>query len=357
MHARGTAVVFALAGAMLAAAVGAAADPLARFEFAEPHMGTTFRVVLYAGGAGQAERASRAAFDRVADLDRRLSDYREDSELMRASREAVRTPAPVGPDVFRLLSIAQGLATRTHGAFDVTAGALTRLWRRARRQGALPDPAELEAARRTSGYRLMSLGAHDRAIRLARDGVRIDVGGIAKGYAADQALAAIRATGVSRAMVVAGGDMALGDPPPGSCGWRVAIAPLDPGGAAPPPLELAHAGVSTSGDAEQWLEVGGVRYSHILDPRTGRPLTRHMAVTVVAPDATTSDMLATAVAVLGEREGPRLADDYGAAALMVVSPGGGGAPLEFRSGRWTPAGPAIGPAGGHGACSGSSSRG
>ena len=338
---------------LVSASATGATDVLARFEFDEPHMGTTFRVVLHAPDADTAARASRSAFDRIADLDRRLTDYRDDSELMRACREAVRHPVPVSPDVFRVLSIAQQLARRTEGAFDVTAGALTRLWRHARRQGTLPDAAEIDAARAATGYQLMRLGADDQALWLEREGVRIDVGGIAKGYAADRALEVLRSAGLTRAMVVAGGEMALGDPPPGACGWRVAIAPLEPT-IEPGSLEVANAGVSTSGDAEQWMEVDGVRYSHILDPRTGRPLTRRLAVTVVAPDATTSDMLATAVAVVGDREGPRLADEYGAAALMTVETEGG-VPREFRSARWTAQGPAVGSARGAGACNGSSS--
>ena len=275
---------------------------------------------------------------------------------MRACRLAVRTPVPVSPDVFRVVSIAQDLAKRSDGAFDVTAGALTRLWRRARRQGTLPDPADLARARSESGYRLLRLGADDQAIWLEREGVRLDVGGIAKGYAADRALEVLARAGLTRAMVVAGGEMALGDPPPGACGWRVSIAPLDPSTAAPAPLELSHAGVSTSGDAEQWMEVDGVRYSHILDPRTGQPLTRHLAVTVAAVDATTSDMLATAVAVLGEREGLRLADDYGAAALFTVAPDGRGVPLHVASQRWTAGGPSLGQARAAGACGGTQSR-
>jgi thiamine biosynthesis lipoprotein len=117
-------------------------------------------------------------------------------------------------------------------------------------------------------------------------------------------------------MVVAGGDIATGDAPPGTAGWQVTIAPLDAGG-APAPLVLRNAGVSTSGDAEQWVEIGGTRYSHILDPRTGWPLTTRMSVTVIAPDATTSDMLATTVAVLG-REGLALAESYGASASMTL---------------------------------------
>jgi thiamine biosynthesis lipoprotein len=316
-------------------------------------MGTTFRVVLYAADGDAASRAGRAAFDRIADLDRRLSDYREDSELMRASTDAVQKPVVVSPDLFRVLAIAQELAQKTGGAFDVTAGALTRLWRHARRQGVLPDAAEIEAARRVSGYRLLQLDGATQAIRIEREGVRLDVGGIAKGYAADRALAVLAGAGFPRAMVVAGGDIAVGDPPPDACGWRIAIAPLTPA-AAPDTIVVSHVGVSTSGDAEQFMEVDGVRYSHILDTRTGTPLTGHRQVTVVAPDATTSDMLATAITVLGAPEGPRLADDYKAATRLEVE-NGSTSPRQVFSPRWLPTGPVAG-SGAGAPCAGSPAR-
>jgi thiamine biosynthesis lipoprotein len=328
---------------VVAACQIAAADthPLTRFEFVESHMGTTFRIVLYAGDDDAAVRASRAAYARIADLDKRLSDYHDDSELMRASRDAVQKPVTVSADLFRVLATAQALAERTNGAFDVTAGALTRLWRRARRQGILPDPGEIDAALRASGYRLLRLDEGARAIRIERQGVRLDVGGIAKGYAADRALDVLRDSGLTRAMVVAGGDVAVADPPPDACGWRITIAPLTPG-EAPGAIVVSHAGVSTSGDAEQFMEVDGVRYSHILDTRTGKPLTGHRAVTVVAPDATTSDMLATALSVLGAPDGFRLADAYGAAARFEVQDGS--TPRRTDSPRWSSAGPIVGSA-------------
>jgi thiamine biosynthesis lipoprotein len=217
------------------------------------------------------------------------------------------------------------MAGRSNGAFDVTAGALTRVWRRARRLGELPSDADLEAARASSGHRLMRLGVDDQALWLARAGVRIDLGGIGKGYAADRALDALRAAGVEQAMVAAGGDIAVGAAPPGADGWHVALAPFGPGEPAPAgALVLAGAGISTSGDAEQWVDIGGVRYSHILDPRTGQPLTGERVVTVVARDATTSDMLATTASVLGPTAGAALvAETPGASALIGVRGEGG----------------------------------
>jgi FAD:protein FMN transferase len=292
-----------------------APHPLQRFEFAQPHMGTTFRVVLYAGDAALAARASDAAFARIADLDRRLSDYRDDSELMIASRDATSRPVPLSPDVFDVLQAAQALARRTGGAFDVTAGPLTRAWRRARRIGERPSEAELSAARAATGYRLLRLDARDRSMRLAREGMRLDVGGIGKGYAADRALEVLAAHGIPRAMVAAGGDVRAGAAPPGAPGWRVAVAPL---GTERPveALLLVDAAASTSGDAEQWVEIGGVRYSHMIDPRSGEPLTGRRSVTVVARDATTSDMLATAAGVLGPEGGGRLVEETGQASLL-----------------------------------------
>jgi FAD:protein FMN transferase len=294
---------------------------LQRYEFTQPHMGTTFRIVLYADDRARAERASEAAFARIAELDRRLSDYRADSELMVASREAAAQPVVLGPDLFRVLHTAHVLAERTGGAFDVTAGALTRAWRRTRRLGEVPSETELAAARAVTGYRLMDLDAGARTLRLARQGMGLDVGGIGKGYAADAALVTLRAHDTPRAMVAAGGDVRAGKAPPGERGWRVALAPLgsDRHTAA---VVLADAAISTSGDAEQWVEIGGVRYSHMIDPRSGWPLTGRRSVTVVARDATTSDMLATAAGVLGPQEGARLVEEHGASLLFGLEAGG-----------------------------------
>jgi FAD:protein FMN transferase len=310
------------------------APSLRRFEFSEPYMGTTFTVVLYAPDGARAARASGAAFARIAGLDARLSDYRQNSEAMRLTREAVGRAVRVSDDLYRVLALSLSMSSRTGGAFDVTVGPLSHLWRRARRQAELPHAADVDAARAVSGSALVHIDAASRSVRLARAGMRLDFGGIAKGYAADRALETLRDAGIRRALVVAGGDIAAGEPPPGERGWRVAIAPFDtatPG--ATRSLTLANAAVSTSGDAEQWVEIGGVRYSHIFDPRTGWPLTGRRQATVVARDATTSDMLATTLCVLGE-DGLRLADRTpGAAAMIGVTDGAG--PIRWAfSRRW-----------------------
>lgn len=313
----------------------AAEPPLTRFEFSQPHMGTRFRIVLYAPDAALSARASDEAFERIARLDNTMSDYQSGSELMSLCHKAGGPPVTVSDDLFYVLSESQKLAKRSGGAFDVTAGPIIHLWRRARRRRELPDPKELRQARRLSGYKFLRLDAKARTAQLLRPGMLLDLGGIAKGYAADEALKVLARHGISRALVAAGGDIAAGASPPGEPGWRVGIAPLESPDAPPSRFLLLHdAGVSTSGDAEQHAEIGGVRYSHIIDPRTGRALTGRSSVTVVAPNASSSDGLATALSVLSPRRALALARSTpNTAALIVRATGKGTRTFEFG---WVP---------------------
>jgi len=323
----------AIACVALGAAHAAAAPP--RYEYSEPHMGTTVRVVLYAADRAQAERAARAAFARIAALDQALSDYRPDSELMRLCARAGQGAVAIGADLFRVLEAAQALAERSRGAFDATSGQLTRLWRGARRLSELPAPARIADARAQSGYRRLQLDATRRTAMLEA-GVCLDLGGIAKGDAADQALAAMAAHGVARALVAIGGDVAVAAPPPGEDGWTVEVAALAVAGAPRiGELRLRDAAVSTSGDAEQWMPVDGRRYSHILDPRNGWPMTARSSTTVVARRGIDADGLATAAAVLGPGKGLRLVERTpGAAAFMTRQEADGGVTVHTSS-RWS----------------------
>lgn len=279
-------------------------DP--RREFVEPHMGTLFRIVLYAPTGADGAAAARAAFLRIGELDRLLSDYHPESEAMRLSQEPVDTAVPVSEDLFALLQRSQVLAAATDGAFDVTLGRLTQLWRASRRTGSLPGPEALASARQASGHTLLRLDPAGRTVAFLRPGLRLDFGGIAKGYAAQAALAVLARHGITQALVAASGDLALGDPPPGRSGWSVDLAPFGPSSGPSHRLVLARVGVSTSGDTEQSLTINGVRYSHLIDPATGLGLTRAAAVTVVAPGAALSDALATACSVLDPTRLPGL---------------------------------------------------
>jgi thiamine biosynthesis lipoprotein len=262
------------------------------FEAVEPHMGTLVRIQIHTSGQAEAKAAFRAAFDRIAELDDILSDYKPESELNRLPRQP-------GPDLFRVLEAAQQLARETEGAFDVTIGPVTRLWRTARREHRLPDPDAVREALQHCGYRKLHLDPETRTLTVDDPAMRLDAGGIAKGYAADEALAVLSRAGIRSALVAVSGDLAFSGAPPGRRGWKI-----DAGGSV---RELSNAAVSTSGDAEQYLEAGGQRYSHIVDPSTGMGLTHSTSVTVIAPHAIDSDALATAVSVLGEARGMALA--------------------------------------------------
>jgi thiamine biosynthesis lipoprotein len=318
--------VFVAAVASIAATISPRAEgALARFEYSQPHMGTLVRIVLYAPTEPVAVAGVNAAFARVAALDAALSDYRDSSELMQVSRQAGSGAVPISDDLFRVLRASQQIARASDGAFDVTAGPLSVLWRQARRQNALPDAGRIAAARALVGHTKLELDDARRTVRLRQPGMQLDLGGIAKGFAADEAVAVLSARGITRALVAAGGDIVARDPPPGADGWRIAVAALDGADRAPSGhLALRNAAVSTSGDTEQFLLVGGIRHSHIFDPRTGQALTGRSSVTVVAPAGATSDALATAVSVMGPAAGFRLVETIPGASAFVA---------EARAGR------------------------
>ena len=226
------------------------------------------------------------------------------------------------------------------GAFDVSVGPLVKLWRRARRQKELPDPKLLDEARTLVGWKnikLRRMGTLARpasegkrtdgqecpssgTIELLKPGMKLDLGGIAVGYAADEAIKILKQHGITRAMIDGSGDIVVSDPPPGATGWRIGIASLREPDAAPTLFAtLANCSISTSGDAYQFVEVGGRRYSHIVDPKTGLGLSERCSVTIIAPDGITADALATAVSVLGPERGLKLIDSRPCVAALFAT--------------------------------------
>ena len=239
-------------------------------------------------------------------------------------------------ELFDVLEQAQKFSALSDGAFDVTVGPLVRLWRFTRKKKTLPTPAEVHEAASSVGYEKLRLDRKARTVTLLAPNMRLDLGGIAKGYAADQALAILKGRGCARALVAASGDIAVGDPPPGQRGWRVSIASMDARtNETTSSVLLRDAGISTSGDTEQFAEIDGVRYSHIVNPRTGVGLTNRIQVTIIAPNATTTDALATGVSVLGPVRGLALVDSVPRTAALIVTKSDGDtrvlASRRFRS--------------------------
>ncbi len=283
------------------------AAELAKHTFTHPAMGTLFRIDLYADKPEHAAKAAKLAFQRVDALNVICSDYLPDSELTRLCRAGSMR---VSDDLFSVIEKSQAIAKLSRGAFDISAGHMTNQWRRAKRKGVLPTVADRAKAKALTGFQLIVLDAKTKTVTLTKSGMQLDLGGIAKGYAADAALAVLRAQGIASAVVAASGDIAVGDAPPGEPeGWDIAVRTF---ASAEPTDQLKHlrlhnCGISTSGDLHQSVEIAGQSYSHIVDVKTGLGLTTRIACSVIAPDATTSDALATAMCVLGEVEGQLIA--------------------------------------------------
>ncbi len=275
-------------------------------------MGVEARLVLYARDAGVAESAARAAFARMERVNQALSDYLVEGEVARLERRAGRGSTGASSDLLAALDRSLAVARESGGAFDVTVGPLVRLWRDSRRTGRRPAAGAVAAARSRVGFEKVVVDHTTRSISLAIEGMALDFGGIGKGYAADRALDVLRAYGAGAALIDFGGDLTLGDAPPGRSGWRVRSGC----GVTDRVHEIANAAIATSGDTEQHVVIDGVRYSHVLDPRAGEPLRDAPCVSVIAQDGATADALASAVSVLGAFEGRALARRLGATAFV-----------------------------------------
>lgn len=304
----------------------------------EPHMGTLFTIKLWLGeGNGELEkcsRVSRAAFDRIAELNGIFSDYLVDSELSRLSRAPAGEAIAVSDDLFVILWKSKDLFEASDGAFDVTVGPLIRLWRRSRKAGELPTSIQIQGAKERIGFEKLKLDPETQSVTKTVDNMVLDLGGIAKGYAADEALRILREGGFARALVAASGDIALGDPPPGSEGWKVALETMEMAEPGEAELELKRSAVSTSGDTQRFLLIDGQRYSHIVDKQTGVGLTERISVTVTAPHATLSDSYATAVSLFGKEKGLALIEKSEGLECRIVSLDGEGQPVITVSSGW-----------------------
>ncbi|MEQ1934456.1 MAG: FAD:protein FMN transferase [Fimbriimonadaceae bacterium] len=289
-----------------------------RFSFTEYHMGIDARIVAYAPNQAKAEEACIAAFARIAELDGIMSDYRRDSELNKLSAKSGGAPVKVSADLFKVLARAQEVSKHSEGAFDVTVGPLIKIWRAARKSGFLPRPSEISAARKLVGYQKMKLNARNQTVQLLVKGMQLDLGGIAKGYADDEAQDVLKAHGITRALVEMGGDLVVSGAPPGTKGWtiRVPNAGNDKG---PVDLMYSHMAISTSGDTEQFTVIGGKQYSHVVDPRTGKALTNRVQATIIAPDGLTTDPLSTALTVCSAAGRKRMMKHYPGLKVYVKS--------------------------------------
>lgn len=321
----------------LAAGPSRSAQATARlFHEARPAMGTTFEIYLYADGDARATELFEAAFDEIERVEAALSNYRPSSELSRINASAATRDVVTDPEVFGLLKTSRDYSRTTDGAFDVTVGRLMKAWGFFRGRGHYPSGDELARAREETGWRRVTLDPATRTVRFLSP-VELDLGGIGKGYAVDRVASLLRENGVRAALVESGSSSiyALGAPP-GKSGWEVHVPDPIARSRMLATVTLRDESISTSGNYEKFFRLDGRTYCHIMDPRTGSPVEGMLQTTVIAPSATDSDALSTALFVLGPERGGRVLDEHaGAAALFVTDKP---EPARIVTVRWPDAG-------------------
>jgi len=284
-------------------------------------MSTWVRIVAYGPDPDAVARTVDRTFARMAELEHVLSRYDPDSDVSHVNAAPPGTPVTVSEDTWRVLEAAEVAWKRSGGVFDVTVGPLVSLWREAGQRGSLPSEEELAQARAAVGLDKLRLEPGTRQVTLPVPGMSLDLGGIAKGYIVDQAILFLKSEGVTSALVAGGGDIRLlgrrGDGEP----WVTAVR--NPATESGEPfvtvLSLADSAVLTSGNYARYVTIGGRRYSHIVDPRTGWPEGEVYSATVIGPDATSTDGLTTTLTILGPEQGVKLIESLPGYECLIVT--------------------------------------
>ena len=268
------------------------------YTYHQMMMGTRFSINLYAADSTAADAAAKEAFQYAANVNRACSDYDVTSELMQVNSAPANQPIKISPMLLDVLQKALNIAKQTNGTYDPTLGWHSYNWRMARKKNALPTSAEINRAQKASGWQKISLDLKQHTVTKLAKNMRLDLGGIAKGYAADGMLEILKKHSITRTSIVAGGEILLGDPPPHKEGWKMTFMTLDTQYTITPKnLTTSNCAISTSGDIYQSITINNQRYSHVVDPATGLGLTQRISATIIAPNTTTSDALATAYCV------------------------------------------------------------
>ncbi len=302
----------------------AAPAPLRSVTYSGRSMGTYVNVTLVTTDSAASAPLAQGALAEFARLDSLMSNWTTTSEVARLNRDAALGVTPVQEEVATVIDTSLRVWRESAGAFDITVEPLVRAWGFLGGRPHVPTPAAADSAFARVGSGRLRYDSAGRTLRFADPGVRIDLGGIAKGYAVEVAARWLRARGVRDALVNISGNMAALGRPPGAEAWRIGIR--DPRDRMPyfARLRISGEGISTSGKYEQFVAVDGRTYGHIIDPRTGRPAEGLISVTVVAPDAFASDTWDTPLFVLGLDAARRVAKSRDDLAAVLVAPGTGG---------------------------------
>ena len=295
-------------------------------------MGTFARVVVVAKDAGTAQKCIEAAFAEIDNVDNLMSDYKSDSEIGIVNNNAAEKAVRVGEETFEVLQRSIEFSKLTDGAFDITVGPLVDLFRTAKENHIAPSQVQIDMAKTKVGYEKLILDPANKTVKFAIEGMRLDLGGIAKGYGIDKAIEAAKKVGALGAMVDIGGDVrCFGIPAKGKDHWLVGLQ--DPNLPADTPgldimlkLRITNDAVATSGDYQQFVIINGKEYSHIIDRQTGTSSEGLSSVTIIADNATDADALATAVSVMGAEKGLALIENLPETEAILIP---SGPKLEF----------------------------
>tara|TARA_R110002096_G_scaffold44526_13_gene120593 strand:+ start:198873 stop:199910 length:1038 start_codon:yes stop_codon:yes gene_type:complete len=278
-------------------------------HFRDQVMGTVVDVTVWTDDEPGARKAADAVFAEFKRVDALMSSWLDDSAVARINKGAGSRAIAVSPELFKLIGSALEAGKETSGAFDITVGAFRGLWKFDQDiDGSIPKKADVVARTKLVDYKKVQVNAKSSTVKLARKGMRLTLGGIAKGHAVDQSVALMRAQGFDNFILQAGGDLyASGSK--GDRKWRVGIRdPRGPRETSFAVAEISNRTFSTSGDYERFVVKDGVRYHHLLDPSSGRPATKSRSVTVLAPDALTADIWSTSLFIIGHEAGMKLVE-------------------------------------------------
>jgi len=292
---------------------------LKRYQFSENKMGSPFNIIFYHTDSADAVEIAHHCFLLIDSLNAIFSDYSTTSEVGMMAGQASVQNQKVSDELLEMILLSKQAWKRSGKTFDITIGTLSQLWRNAKQKNRFPTDAEINKAKQATGFNDLVINNADKTISLNKPGMRLDFGGIVKGYAAQKVINYLKSKNITIALADAGGDIAMSDPPPGKKGWSVGInLPEQENELWDKKLELKNCAVATSGDVYRYTVHNGKKYSHIIDPRTGYGVTSQRNVTVIAKDCVIADWLATACSILPVKKALKLAKKENAALLIAT---------------------------------------
>ncbi len=275
-----------------------------RFEFEHQQMGTQFKIILYSKNHITAQTIVNQCFKKVDDLNLIFSDYQEVSEISQLSQSAGKDKKiKVSASLWRVLCTSKWYYKKSKGAFDITIGPLSKLWRSMFRRSEIFNGVKINNAKFKVGFNKINFFPLSKKVQLVQKGMRLDLGGIAKGYTVDEMVKILQQAGIQQFLVDGGGDLYVGNPPPDKEGWAVQIITSDnQGKKVAQQLILKNTAIASSGDTYRFLAHNGKRYSHIIDPRTGYGVVDQKIINVQATSCMKADAIASTLSIINEKE-------------------------------------------------------